>query len=335
MIIRSKAPLRLGFGGGGTDVSPFSDEEGGAVLNATINKYAYTTLIPKQSSKINIRSLDYGVTVHYDVDKKLIFDGEMDLAKGVINRLKKNRNGVDIYMHTDAPPGSGLGSSSAMVVSLIGAFKEWQMLPLSNYDIAELAYAVERIDAGIKGGKQDQYAAAFGGFNFMEFHKDTVIVNPLRINQNILNELEYNLVLYYTGRTRVSGNIIESQVDNFVAKRKETLWAMNELKQNAIDMKKALLTGKLDEFGMLLNYAWEYKKKMTDKITNSRIDELYEEAKKAGAMSGKISGVGGGGFMILYCGFNKKYKVINRLEQMGGKVVDFEFDDKGLQVWRV
>lgn len=335
MIIRSKAPLRLSFAGGGTDVSPYSDDRGGAVLNATINKYAYTTLIPRKDDRINIKSLDYDIVVDYKVDQKLIFDGEMDLAKGVINRFKKIRDGFDSYTHSDAPPGSGLGSSSTMVVALIGAFREWQMTPLGDYDVARLAYEIERKDIGIKGGKQDQYAAAFGGFNFMEFEREQVVINPLKIKPEIVNELEYNMLLCYTGRTRLSAKIIDSQMQNYVSGKKETVEAMDLLKQNAVDMKKALLTGKLREFGELMNLGWEQKKRMSDKITNPAIDEMYEEARKAGAIGGKITGAGGGGFMMIYCQFDKCNKVAKRLEQLGGQVIDFQFEEKGLQTWRI
>lgn len=334
MIIRAKAPLRLGFAGGGTDVSPYSDSNGGAVLNATINKYAFATLVPRRDEKINIRSLDYDVVADYKVDQQLVFDGEMDLAKGVIKRLNSHRQGFDLYTHCDAPPGSGLGSSSTMVVALAGVFREWQMLPLGDYEMARLAYEIERNDIGIKGGKQDQYAAAFGGFNYMEFEKEQVIINPLRIKPEVVNELQYNMLLCYTGRTRLSAHIIDSQVENFVAGNRETVEAMDLLKQNAVDMKRALLTGRLNEFGELLNFGWEQKKRMSDRISNPLIDEMYQEARKAGAIGGKISGAGGGGFMMIYCRFDKKQSVAKRLEQLGGEVIDFQFEEKGVQTWR-
>lgn len=335
MIIRSKAPLRLGFAGGGTDVSPYSDINGGAVLNATINKYAYATLVPRKDNIMNIKSLDYHIVADYKVDQKLVFNGEMDLAKGVINRLNRNRDGFEMYTHSDAPPGSGLGSSSTMVVAIIGAFREWHLMPLGDYDIAHLAYEIERKDIGIKGGKQDQYAAAFGGFNFMEFEGEQVIINPLKIKPDIVNELQYNMLLCYTGGTRPSAKIIESQMQNFVAGKKETVEAMDLLKRNAIDMKKALLTGKLKEFGELLNYGWEQKKKMSDKISSPEIDEMYQEARKAGAIGGKISGAGGGGVMMIYCQFDRRHKVAERLEQIGGQIINFQFEEKGLQTWRM
>lgn len=334
MIVRAKAPLRLGFAGGGTDVSPYSDEYGGLVLNATINKYAYTTLIPSQDHNITIQSLDYDSCVTYDAEEVLSFNGESDLAKGVIRRLKNNGYGIHVCTHNDAPPGSGLGSSSAMVVSLIGAFREWQMLPMGEYDIAQLAYGIERKDIGLSGGKQDQYAATFGGFNMMEFYGDQVIINPLRIKNDTLNELEYNLLLCYTGGTRLSARIIDAQVDNYKKGNSKSIDAMNDLKQQAVDMKVALLKNRLKEFGDLLNIGWAAKKQMADGISNPVIDELCSEAIKAGAIGTKLSGAGGGGFMMIYCEYDKKHKVAEKLESMGGKMVDFQFERKGLQTWR-
>jgi len=283
---------------------------------------------------MNIRSLDYDVVADFKVSQKLVFNGEMDLAKGVIRRLHHDSGGFDLYTHSDAPPGSGLGSSSTMVVALIGAFREWRMIPLAEDEIAFLAYEIERKDIGIKGGKQDQYSAAFGGFNFMEFEGGQAIINPLRIKPEIVNELQYNMLLCYTGGTRLSAKIIDSQVRNYVTGRKETVEAMDMLKQNAVDMKRALLTGRLDEFGELLASGWEQKKRMSDRISNAKIDEMYEEARKAGAIGGKITGAGGGGFLMLYCRFDRRHKVAERVERMGGKIVDFHFEEKGLQTWR-
>jgi len=334
VIVRSKAPLRLSFAGGGTDVSPYSDTRGGAVLNATINKYAFATLVTRKDDRMNIRSLDYDVVADFKVKQKLVFTGEMDLAKGVIRRLHQDGVGFDLYTHSDAPPGSGLGSSSTMVVALIGAFREWRKIPLSDYETAFLAYEIERKDIGIKGGKQDQYSAAFGGFNFMEFEGEQAIINPLRIKPEIVNELQYNMLLCYTGKTRLSARIIDSQVRNFVSGKKETVEAMDLLKENAVAIKKALLTGRLHEFGELLAAGWEYKKRMSDRISNAAIDEMYEEARKAGAVGGKITGAGGGGFLMLYCRFDRRHKVAECVERMGGKIVDFQFEEKGLQTWR-
>ena len=334
MIIRSKAPLRISFAGGGTDVPPYPEERGGAVLSTTINKYAYATLIPREDDTINVKSLDYDIVAKYRTDEKLFYDGELDLVKAVINNMKA-KQGLNLFMHSDAPPGSGLGSSSTVVVTLVGLFQKWLNIPLTDYDIAELAFKIERKDLGIRGGKQDQYAATFGGFNYIEFHKDATIVNPLRIKREILNELEYRLLLCYTGRTRLSANILKEQVEKFVKKEKQSVESLDEIKAICMDMKNALLRGYLDEFGELLHQGWMHKKKLASQITNPEIDKLYETARENGAIGGKILGAGGGGYLLLFCEFDKKHIIAEKLENLGGQIVDFGFDFKGLQAWNV
>lgn len=336
MIFRSKAPLRISFAGGGTDVSPYLEERGGVVLSTTIDKYAYATLRLRQDKSITVQSLDYDIMAKYQVDDELLYDGELDLVKAALkNMCNGNTQGLDFFMHSDAPPGSGLGSSSTVIVALIGVLKHWQRLPLTNYEVAELAYHIERVDLGIKGGMQDQYAAAFGGFNFIEFNASAVVVNPLRIQQDILNELEYHLLLCYTGRTRLSANIINTQVGAYVRKESEVVAAMDELKAITIDIKRALLQGRLDDFGALLHDAWNNKKKMAKQITSSSIDALYETAREHGALGGKILGAGGGGYLLVYSPFDKKHLIAEKLENLGGQVVEFTFDHYGLQTWEV
>jgi len=336
MLIRAKAPLRISFAGGGTDVPPYPEKEGGCVLNATINKYAYGTLRPRKDRQIKVESVDFGISVNYDVDEELIYDGKLDLVKAAIKKLEgQDSTGFDLFLHSDAPPGTGLGSSSTVMVALVGLLKEFKNMPLTDYEIANLAYIIERKELGIKGGLQDQYAATFGGFNFIEFLKDRVIVNPLKISQDVINELEHNLLLCYTGKTRLSARIIEDQVSRYEHREEETLQAMRNLKEIAIGMKNALLQRRLNEFGKMLHYAWENKKRMSDSISNSEIEKMYEEARKAGALGGKITGAGGGGYMLLYCQFEKKHKVAERLKKMGGTITDFAFDPYGLQTWRV
>ena len=340
MIIRSRAPLRLGLAGGGTDVSPYSDIYGGAILNATINMYAYATIEPRSDGKIIFNSVDRRERVECEAKEKLDLDGHLNLLKGVYNRIVKDFTkkplSFELSTYVDAPPGSGLGSSSTLVVAVIGAFSEWLKLPLGEYDIAHLAFEIERKDLGMAGGKQDQYAATFGGFNFMEFYADDkVVVNPLRIKAEIINELQFNLLLYYTGTSRLSSKIIEVQVKNVASKRKKSLEAMHKLKEQAIMMKEAILRGKLDEIGEILDFGWQYKKQMADGITNPIIDEIYETAKKAGAIGGKISGAGGGGFMMFYCPRNSRYKVIEALQKFGGEFRRFQFTKYGLETWKV
>lgn len=337
MVIRSKAPLRVSFAGGGTDVSPYVEERGGAVLSTTIDKYAYATLRLRPDKHITINSLDYDIVAKYGLDAPISLDGKLDLVKTVIRRMNTNnhKQGLDFFIHSDAPPGSGLGSSSTMVVALIGLFKQWQRLPFTNYDIAELAYQIERKDLRIQGGMQDQYAAVFGGFNFIEFTASAVVVNPLRIDPTILNELSYHLLLCYTGKTRLSANILTTQVDAYVRRERDVANALDQIKALAIDMKNALLQGHLSDFGSLLHEGWISKKKLAKQITDPHIDELYEVARRTGALGGKVLGAGGGGYMLLYCEFDKKHIIAEKLENLGGQVVEFGFDYEGLQTWEV
>jgi len=336
MIVRTKAPLRISFAGGGTDVPPYPKEKGGVVLSATINKYVYSSLIPlKDKNEVEVNSLDYNMTVKYENEEDLKYNGKMDLVKSVLKKMKVMGKGIRIYLHSDAPPGSGLGSSSTMVVCLIALFKHWLNMPLTNYDIADLAYQIERLDLGIKGGLQDQYAATFGGFNFIEFTKDAVIVNPLKIPPDVVDELNYNLLLCYTGKRRLSAHIIEEQVEGFVTKKEEVVRAMEELKEVTIQMKKALLRVKLNEFGKLLHYAWKSKKKMASQISAPFIDEMYEAARRRGALGGKILGAGGGGYLLIYVPFEKKHRIIQALEKLGGQMVDFDFELEGVRSWEV
>lgn len=332
---RCRAPLRLGLAGGGTDVQSYSDIYGGNVLNVTINRYAYTHLQLNDTPDIEIESYDFGSSSRINLKNEIIYNGESDLAKGAIKHFYDGSVGFKLVTHNDAPPGSGLGSSSAMVVSLIGAFKELKNLSMSQYDIAQRAVQIERHELGIMGGLQDQYASAFGGFNFMEFNKESgVIVNPLRIDPWVLRELEYNLVLAYTKKNRLSSTIIESQVKNVENNDKSCLDAMHNLKSHAHEMKKALLTGNPTEFGKLLDYTWQEKKKMAATISNPLLDQLYEDAIKAGALGGKVSGAGGGGFMMFYCESTKKREVIEALIKGGAEIMDFAFELEGVQSWR-
>lgn len=340
MIIRAKAPLRLGLAGGGTDVSPYSDIYGGAVLNVTISMYAYATIEPLKDGKIIIEAIDRNETLEFDSKEILELDGKLDLIKGVYNRIVKDfikkPLSFKLTTYVDAPAGSGLGSSSTLVVAILSAFAEWLGLPLGEYDLAHLAYEIERIDLKISGGKQDQYAATFGGFNFMEFYDgDRVIVNPLRIKKDIINELQFNLLLYYTGTSRLSSKIIEVQVKNVETKKEKSIEAMHKLKEQAIFMKEALLKGRLNDIGELLDFGWQYKKQMAEGITNPLIEEIYETAKKAGAIGGKISGAGGGGFMILYCPKNIRYKVIEALQKFGGEFRRYQFTKYGVETWKI
>ncbi|MGO9961592.1 MAG: GHMP kinase [Solirubrobacteraceae bacterium] len=330
-VIRAKAPLRVSFAGGGTDVPPFPSQEGGLVLSATINRYAYGALSPRTDAQIGLQSVDFGLSLNYDVDEEMIFDGRLDLAKAAIRKM--GRGGYDLFLHSNAPPGSGLGSSSAVMVALIGLLKEFHRQPLTDYEIAQLAFDLERKDLGIKGGLQDQYAATFGGFNFIEFDADRVIVNPLRIASDVVHELEHNMLLCYTGKTRSSDHIIEDQTSRWEGGDAQALAGLRAGKALAVEMKNALLQRRLNDFGDLLGVAWEEKKKMSPRISNEFIDTAYEEARNHGALGGKVTGAGGGGYMLFYCPFQRKHHVANALIAMNGLVTEFEFTSNGLITW--
>jgi D-glycero-alpha-D-manno-heptose-7-phosphate kinase len=338
MIYRSKAPLRIGLAGGGTDVSPYSDQFGGAILNATVSLFAYANIELMEENKIIVEALDRKEQQQFEWSAELPINGTLDLLKGVYNRIYKDyefpKKGFRLSTFVDAPAGSGLGTSSTLVVAIIGAFAEWLKLPLGDYDIAHYAYQIERNDLKLTGGKQDQYAAMFGGVNFMEFYEeDKVIVNPLRIKSEYLHELENNLVLYFTATSRESASIIDEQVKNVNNKNEKSIEAMHQLKEQARMMKEALLKGKLNEFGEILDFGFQQKRRMANNISNSRIEEIYEAAKKAGATGGKISGAGGGGFMIFYCPGNSHHAVVEQLKKFGGEVKNYTFTKYGLTTW--
>jgi D-glycero-alpha-D-manno-heptose-7-phosphate kinase len=338
MIIRSKAPLRLGLAGGGTDVSPYADLHGGSILNATINMFAHTTIIPRNDGKIHLEALDMEQAETLESSEYLEPVGKLALLKGVYNRIVKDfihkPISFELYTSVDAPPGSGLGSSSTLVVSIIGAFAEWFNIPLGEYDIAHLAYEIERKDLGLAGGRQDQYAATFGGFNFMEFYADEkVIVNPLRIKQKYAAELEHNLVLFYTGTSRESAKIIEKQTANISGKNEDAIQATHRLKEQSIKMKEAILMGNIDSIGGVLHYGWESKKMMAAGISNPEIDEIYDIALKNGATGGKISGAGGGGFFFFYCPGVSRHRLIKSLEPLDIKPQSYHFTRTGLYTY--
>lgn len=340
MIHRSKAPLRIGLAGGGTDVSPYCDEFGGAILNATISLNASATIETTGNGKISLEAMDRNEAEQHDWDQALPLNGQLDLLKGVYNRIQKDypfrNDGFKLTTYVDAPAGSGLGTSSTLVVAIVGAFVELLQLPLGEYDIAHYAYEIERTDLQLAGGRQDQYAATFGGVNYMEFYaNDKVIVNPLRIRQRYLDELENNLLLYYTSTSRESAKIIIEQSKNVTQKKSQSIEAMHQLKQQAQMMKEALLRGQLDEIGKILDIGFEQKRRMAAGINNELIDTIYETAKKNGASGGKISGAGGGGFMIFYCPGNTKYRVRESLQQFGGTHRTYQFVKHGLKTWTV
>ena len=339
MIVRSKAPLRLGLAGGGTDVSPYSEVYGGYVLNATISLYAHCTIKETNNNLITISSTDLETEEIFSSNTTYFKLGtKLDLIKQVLNHLiiknyVEKFKSFSMYTFCDAPPGTGLGSSSTIVVSVIKAFSEWLNITLGEYEIAKMAYEIERIDLNLSGGKQDQYAASFGGFNFMEFKKNKkVIVNPLRIKKKIINELEASILLLNLGTSRMSSEIIKEQKKS-VNDNSSALEAMHKIKNTAFEMKDSILSGKTEKLAKILNESWMLKKRLTKSITNNNIDNAYNNAQNNGAIAGKISGAGGGGVMMLIVKPSDKYKVIKSLIKFGHINIPFVFTKEGCQSW--
>jgi D-glycero-alpha-D-manno-heptose-7-phosphate kinase len=335
--------LRLGLAGGGTDVSPYCDEFGGAILNATIDYYAYAALQPLDNGMVEFVSADLHESTAYPAQPVLKNDGHLDLFKAVYNHVVLHFNAgkplsLRISTHVDVPSGSGLGSSSTLVVAMLAAFVEWLNLPLGDYELAHTAFVIEREEAGLQGGKQDQYAAAFGGFNFMEFGGNgRVLVNPLRVKDWVISELEASLLLYFTGKSRSSAGIIQEQARNVRDKNESALDAMHSIKEEAFRMKECLLRGDFNLLHDVLRSSWESKKRMASKITNEHIERLYACALDAGAYCAKISGAGGGGFMMFLTDPVHKDKVAATLTNSydGGTVYRCHFTGVGVQAWRI
>ena len=332
MIVRAKAPLRISFAGGGTDVEPYPSEHGGAVLSATIDLYAFASLNPREDREHTVRT-DDGGTAHYASPQDMVFDGHLDLVKAVLRHMAPDA-GFDLHLSGDAPPGSGLGTSSALVVAMLAALAEVMREPMTPYELARRAYQVERVDLRQAGGMQDQYASAFGGFNFIEFSGgDNVVVNPLRIRPDVINELHGSLLLCHTGITRTSGGILRRQVAGYRAGH--TVDALRRIRDLAAEMKEALLLGDLDRFAKGLTLGWEEKRTLAEGITNERIEELYDRAMDAGALAGKLLGAGGGGFLLFFCPFRERARVAEAMEEAGARVVRFHFEERGAEIWRV
>ncbi len=331
MIIQSKAPFRISFGGGGTDVPPYCWEHCGAVVSTTIDKYAYATLRSNNTEKINVRSINFNLNESFKLNR-LEYDGCLDWVKAVVNEFEI-KEGFDLVIHGEMPPASGMGTSSSVVVALMGCLKEFIGRSMSKEEIAELAYHIEREELGKKGGYQDQYATTFGGFNYIEFYKRKVRVNPLQLSRKILNDLEHRLLLFYTGKTRLSGEIHKDIARHYEEKMKAHLEGLHNLKRVADDMKRCLLNEDINWFGELLHDGWVHKRKLSSRIVTSKIDKLYEIARKSGAVGGKILGAGGGGHLLFFCEPERRFEVIHKLNEYGGKLVPFGFESKGLQTW--
>lgn len=333
MIVRSRSPLRISFAGGGTDIPPYCNERGGAVVAATVNKYSYATLETRQDKEIHIESVDFLKTLHFRNISEIAYDNELDVLKAVIKHLNTTGRGANIWVRSDVPPRSGLGASAAAFVAMIGLFNHMRAeRSMTDYEIAQLAYKLEREELGIGGGYQDQYATVFGGINFIEFENGWVRVNPLKMRKDHVLELEKHLVLVYTRDRPVNGDIIEEEKKKW-KENKSVSDALDKTKELTLEVRYALMKGDFLRFGELLNEAWEAKKKHSSLVTDRYINDVYDLAIKNGALGGKISGAGAGGFMFFYCEPNKEHKVIAALQSAGIVPVSFTFDFEGLQTW--
>ena len=341
MIIRARAPLRLGLAGGGTDVSPYCDEHGGYVLNATIDRYAYAVIKTLDEPVVRFVATDQQTEKVKAVDEPLLLNGKLDLHKAVYNHMIQHYNGgkpisMELSTFCDAPVGSGLGSSSTLVVVMIRAFSELLNLPLDDYTIAHLAFKIERVDCGLQGGRQDQYSATFGGFNFMEFYADErAVINPLRVKNWIICELEASLLLFYTGVSRESAKIIADQSSNVKSGLVDAVEAMHGIKNEALTMKECILRGDFDGVVASMRKGWESKKRSATTVSNLHIDEIYNAAINAGALAGKVSGAGGGGFMMFFVPPEKRMDVVRALEGFNGQVSNCHFTKHGTQAWKI
>ena len=339
-IYRSKVPFRISFGGGGTDMPEYCKYHTGAVINTTIRLFTHTSLVLRDDTKVSFKWINKDEFEEHEFSDNLDCSYGLKLFKATHNHICKQYNiepiGYDIVSNQDVPTGSGLGTSSTLIVSLIGVYMELFNLPLGEYDIAEMAIQIERVELKENGGKQDQYAAAFGGFNYMEFKGDDVIVNPLRIKDSVQDEMENNVVLYFTNFTRNSSDVLTEQIQKMKDKNKTSTLSLHALVEQAKLMKDCLIKGAIDDLGEILDYGFQQKKMLAKGISTPQIELLYKTALEAGATGGKISGAGGGGFMFFYCPNNTKYDVIKALDKLKmGYHQPFTWNKLGIRTWQI
>ena len=335
MIIRSKAPFRVSFGGGGTDMPPYCTEHGGCVISTTIDRHIYISVEPRDDEKVRVFSINYNKEILFDVGDR-DYTGDFELFKGVINVLNIN-DGFNITVYSDLPAGSGMGGSSSLCVALIGAFNELYNFKLNKHEIASKACDIERVELKQKGGYQDQFAAAYGGFNFIEF-SNGIKVSPIKTSEEMINELQYRLILCYVGGSHFSSDIQDEVLKGYEIEKRSFMEAMQDLKDVAYSMRKIIESkdiNQLNKFGEFLHKGWLAKKSLSSKISSKNIENFYLTSRKYGVLGGKLLGAGGGGHLLLFSNPEKKYNVIKELEKIGGKIVNFHFNPKGLEVWKL
>ena len=335
MIVRSKAPFRISFGGGGTDMAPYCTDHGGCVISTTIDRHVYITLKPRDDRNIHIFSINLDKEFEFKIGDR-DYSTEFELFKGIINVLEIE-DGFDIIVYSELPAGSGMGGSSSLSVALIGALNRYYNLKLSRHAIAQKAYEIERIELEQKGGYQDQFAAVYGGLNFMEFTNDIKVI-PINASEDMVNELQFRLILCYVGGSHFSSDIQDEVLQGYEIEKKSFIESMQDLKDVAHSMRKIVESNdlnRLTEFGVLIHKGWLAKKSLSDRISNKNIENFYLTSRKLGVLGGKLLGAGGGGHLLLFSEPNQKPIIMRELEKMGGKIVNFHFNPKGLEVWEI
>lgn len=337
----ARAPLRLGLAGGGTDVPPYCNMFEGRVVNVTISKYAYSKVENIAANKVQFVSLDQQVSEEHCMDAELSHFSGLKLHRATYNRVMSELNNgkrlnLRLSTHCDVPIGSGLGSSSALVVSMLKALCSALQVELTQYELGRLAYQIERQDCQLEGGQQDQYAAAFGGLNLMRFwNGDQVEVLDIKVNQALINELELMLVLFYTGVSRESAEIISQQKHQVEEKKPDAIAAMHEMVNVTDLMVRSLQDSNLVELGKILQSGWESKKRTASPISNHEIEKLFENVKQAGSLAAKISGAGGGGFSLFLVPMEFKSNVLRVLKESKGEIFNCQITMKGAEAWPV
>jgi D-glycero-alpha-D-manno-heptose-7-phosphate kinase len=331
LIVRS--PVRISFAGGGTDLPAYYEEYGGAVLSASVNKYFYTILGKRNDGRVQVISSDLRVfETWHDISTMDIERSGLEIPLAVLKDLGCEIS-ADLFLASEIPPGTGLGSSASVCVNMLKTLTSYLHMSLSKYDLAERAFHIARNVLGHHVGKQDEYAAAFGGLNFIEFHQDgSTRVQALELTSEVINELQASLMLFFTGSAHHSWSILEEQDKSTRAHAGVTLKALHEVKGFAEEMRAALERADMRSFGHLLNEAWQAKKRISAKISSPRIDQFYELAIKNGALGGKITGAGGGGFLLLFCEPAQQDRVREALLGEGIREMAFGFDFQGAQL---
>lgn len=336
MILRAKIPLRISLNGGGTDVDPYCEKFGGVVVSSAIDKYVYTSLETRNDQKIKIISLDYNQTVSFNIKKKIAITGNLKLIKAIIDYLGPYKKGFNLSIHCDAPTGSGLGTSGSLGSMLVMLISEFKKKKISKHKAAEIALDIERNKTKISGGKQDQYAGLFGGFNLLKF-KDgyKCKVKKINLKKNFIDELNYNCLLIYTKKNHYSNDLLDEQIKRYKKNTSNTIDSLHKMKKINKSLLKYLNNNNIYQVGKFLDYTWNLKKKVNPLVTTMDINKLYKDLKKIGVTGGKILGAGGGGYLLVILPFYLKNKAIKVVKKYKMEVSDFNFENEGIKIWSV